>query len=46
MLRRADLSGELTGPAIVVEETATTVIPPGCLATVDENGFLIVKVDM
>ena len=45
VLRRAGLSGELEGPAIVVEETATTVIPPGCLASVDGNGFLIVKVD-
>ncbi|WP_113701953.1 hydantoinase/oxoprolinase family protein [Nonomuraea lactucae] len=45
VLRRAALDGELTGPAIVVEETATTVIPPGCLAVVDDNGFLIVKVD-
>ncbi|MCA2225519.1 hydantoinase/oxoprolinase family protein [Nonomuraea aurantiaca] len=38
------LNGEVEGPAIVVEETATTVIPPGCLATVDANGFLIIKV--
>ncbi|GAA3160379.1 hydantoinase/oxoprolinase family protein [Nonomuraea roseoviolacea] len=45
VLRRAHLDGELAGPAIVVEETATTVVPPGCLATVDDNGFLIVKVD-
>ncbi|GAA2207575.1 hydantoinase/oxoprolinase family protein [Nonomuraea monospora] len=45
VLRRASLDGELAGPAIVVEETATTVIPPGCLATVDDNGFLILKVD-
>ncbi|MEV4175521.1 hydantoinase/oxoprolinase family protein [Nonomuraea sp. NPDC049709] len=45
VLRRSALDGELAGPAIVVEETATTVVPPGCLATVDDNGFLIVKVD-
>ncbi|GAA2905575.1 hydantoinase/oxoprolinase family protein [Nonomuraea rubra] len=45
VLRRAGLDGELAGPAIVVEETATTVIPPGCLATVDDNGFLILKVN-
>jgi N-methylhydantoinase A len=44
VLRRTGLDGQFAGPAIVVEETATTVIPPGCLATVDENGFLIVKV--
>ncbi|MFE0153955.1 hydantoinase/oxoprolinase family protein [Nonomuraea sp. NPDC059007] len=45
VLRRADLDGELAGPAIVVEETATTVIPPGCRATVDVNGFLLIKVN-
>ncbi|WP_214325050.1 hydantoinase/oxoprolinase family protein [Nonomuraea sediminis] len=45
VLRRDGLEGELAGPAIMVEETATTVIPPGCLASVDDNGFLIVKVD-
>ena len=28
VLRRSGLRGELAGPAIVVEETATTVIPP------------------
>lgn len=44
VLRRAGLAGEPAGPAIVVEETATTVIPPGCLAHVDDNGFLIIKV--
>ena len=44
VLRRSGLRGELAGPAIVVEETATTVIPPGCLASVDDNGFLIIKV--
>ncbi|MEV4799605.1 hydantoinase/oxoprolinase family protein [Nonomuraea sp. NPDC049421] len=45
VLRRSGLDGELTGPAIVVEETATTVVPPGCLASVDDNGFLIMKVN-
>ncbi|MEU0569174.1 hydantoinase/oxoprolinase family protein [Nonomuraea sp. NPDC005983] len=45
VLRRTALDGEFSGPAIVVEETATTVIPPGCLAGVDDNGFLIIKVD-
>ncbi|MET9342471.1 hydantoinase/oxoprolinase family protein [Nonomuraea sp. NPDC003804] len=44
VLRRSALDGEIEGPAIVVEETATTVIPPGCLAAVDANGFLIIKV--
>ncbi|NUP00622.1 MAG: hydantoinase/oxoprolinase family protein [Nonomuraea sp.] len=46
VLRRTGLTGTFAGPAIVVEETATTVIPPGCLASVDDNGFLIVKVDV
>jgi N-methylhydantoinase A len=45
VLRRSALDGEIAGPAIVVEETATTVIPPGCLATVDANGFLVIKVN-
>ncbi|MFI6478779.1 hydantoinase/oxoprolinase family protein [Nonomuraea sp. NPDC050663] len=44
VVRRAALSGELAGPAVVVEETATTVVPPGCLVSVDEFGFLIIKV--
>lgn len=42
---RRNAVSELAGPAIVVEETATTVIPPGCLARMDANGFLIIKVD-
>ncbi|MER7502673.1 hydantoinase/oxoprolinase family protein [Nonomuraea pusilla] len=45
VLRRSALDGSFQGPAVVVEETATTVVPPGCLVTVDDNGFLIVKVD-
>ncbi|MBF8189833.1 hydantoinase/oxoprolinase family protein [Nonomuraea sp. K274] len=45
VLRRSGLDGELAGPAIVVEETATTVVPPGCLAAVDDNGFLLLKVN-
>ncbi|MEV2271585.1 hydantoinase/oxoprolinase family protein [Nonomuraea africana] len=44
VLRRSALDGELEGPAIIVEETATTVLPPGCLAAPDANGFLIIKV--
>ncbi|MEV0584276.1 hydantoinase/oxoprolinase family protein [Nonomuraea sp. NPDC050310] len=44
VLRRSALTGELTGPAIIVEETATTVVPPGCVASTDANGFLIIKV--
>ncbi|MBB3733161.1 hydantoinase/oxoprolinase family protein [Nonomuraea dietziae] len=44
VLRRNAIDGELEGPAIIVEETATTVVPPGCLAALDANGFLIIKV--
>jgi N-methylhydantoinase A len=32
------------GPAIVVEQTATTVMPPGTRLTVDELGALIIRV--
>ncbi|MCK2216348.1 hydantoinase/oxoprolinase family protein [Actinomadura sp. ATCC 31491] len=45
VLRRSSLDGALAGPAVIVEETATTVVPPGCLATVGAGGFLIVKVE-
>ncbi len=45
VLRRDGLPGEFAGPAIVVEQTATTVVPPGCMVGVDGNGFLIIKVD-
>jgi N-methylhydantoinase A len=42
---RGDLTeGVFAALGRVVDETATTVIPPGCLATVDANGFLIIKV--
>jgi N-methylhydantoinase A len=41
--RRTALPGSFAGPAIVVEETATTVVPPDCLATVDSDGFLLLK---
>ncbi|HZQ19452.1 MAG TPA: hydantoinase/oxoprolinase family protein [Terriglobales bacterium] len=33
-----------TGPAIVHEYSATTVVPPGCRATVDEYSNLIIEV--
>ncbi|MBP2474771.1 N-methylhydantoinase A [Crossiella equi] len=32
------------GPAIVLEDTATTVVPPGCALHVDELGSLVVSV--
>jgi N-methylhydantoinase A len=35
---------ELAGPAIVEERESTTVLPPGCVATVDEWASLLVEV--
>ena len=45
-VRRTDLvpGATLKGPAIVVEQTATTVMPPGTHLRVDELGSLIVTV--
>lgn len=45
-VRRRDLvSGVIvTGPAIVVEETATTVVPPGAMLRVDQYGALVMSV--
>lgn len=31
------------GPAIIVEQTATTVVPPGFDVTVDEFGSLVIR---
>ncbi|QWF83711.1 hydantoinase/oxoprolinase family protein [Amycolatopsis sp. CA-230715] len=36
------VGARLAGPAIVAEETSTTVVPPGAELTVDENGFLVI----
>ncbi|MBO3747948.1 hydantoinase/oxoprolinase family protein [Streptosporangiaceae bacterium NEAU-GS5] len=44
ILRRDTLRGETPGPAVIVEETATTVVPPGCVARADAGGFLIIEV--
>lgn len=33
----------LTGPAVIVEDTATTVVPPDYALTVDEIGSLIIR---
>lgn len=33
-----------TGPAVVVEPTSTTVVPPGCDCVVDTNEFLLISV--
>jgi N-methylhydantoinase A len=45
-VRRSDLvsGAEVKGPAIIVEQTATTVMPPGTHLRVDELGSLIVTV--
>ncbi|MGW6709166.1 hydantoinase/oxoprolinase family protein [Streptomyces sp. NPDC054956] len=46
VLRRERLApGErVDGPAVIVEATSTTVVPPDSSVTVDENGFLVIKV--
>lgn len=45
-VRRDDLAlgASLSGPAVVVEQTATTVLPPGTRTRVDEFGNLVVIV--
>lgn len=46
IVRRSDLvhGATVEGPAIVSEETATTVLPPGSTMTVDALGSLVIKV--
>ncbi|MDJ1131330.1 hydantoinase/oxoprolinase family protein [Streptomyces iconiensis] len=46
VLRREHLAPgtHVPGPAVVVEATSTTVIPPDSAATVDPNGFLVLKI--
>jgi N-methylhydantoinase A len=34
----------ISGPALITEYSSTTVLPPGCVATVDLYGNLIVEV--
>ncbi|MFF1593965.1 hydantoinase/oxoprolinase family protein [Streptomyces sp. NPDC058286] len=45
VLRREHLAAgaHLAGPAIIVEATSTTVVPPDATVTVDANGFLVIK---
>ncbi|GAA0649932.1 hydantoinase/oxoprolinase family protein [Kutzneria viridogrisea] len=45
VLHREDLAAghEFDGPALVVEDTATTVVPPGHRVTVDEFGSLLIQ---
>ena len=33
----------VSGPAVIIEDTATTVVPPGYLLTVDDIGSLIIR---
>ncbi|MEU4275381.1 hydantoinase/oxoprolinase family protein [Streptomyces tanashiensis] len=46
VLRREGLAPgqRVVGPAVIVEATSTTVVPPDSSVTVDENGFLVIKV--
>jgi len=46
IVRRDDLrpGATIEGPAIVVEQTATTVMPPATRLMVDELGALIIRV--
>ena len=46
IVRRDDLrpGATIEGPAIVVEQTATTVMPPATRLMVDELGSLIIRV--
>jgi N-methylhydantoinase A len=45
LVRRDDLrpGHHFDGPAIVLESTATTVVPPGHQVTVDEIGSLVIR---
>jgi N-methylhydantoinase A len=46
VVRRDDLrrGAEVPGPAVISEQTATTVVPPGAVATVDPFGTLVLTV--
>jgi N-methylhydantoinase A len=45
VVRRDDLAAghKFEGPAIIVEQTATTVVPPGFDVAVDEFGSLVIR---
>jgi len=47
IVRRDDLhhGSAVEGPAIVVEQTATTVVPPGSTARVDDFGTLVIEIE-
>jgi N-methylhydantoinase A len=46
ILSREDLGigTELEGPLVVEEVTATTVVPPGCMLSVDRYGSLVISI--
>jgi N-methylhydantoinase A len=46
VVRRADLpvGAVLSGPAVIVEPTATAVVPPGSTARVDEFGAVVIDI--
>lgn len=45
-VRQALTPGQVvTGPAIIEEPESTTVVPPGCYATVSQNGHVIVTIE-
>jgi N-methylhydantoinase A len=35
----------LTGPAILEETTSTTLVPPGCSASIDGYGNILIRTD-
>ncbi|MFD0078695.1 hydantoinase/oxoprolinase family protein [Streptomyces sp. NPDC127166] len=45
VLRRERLAAgeQFAGPAVIVEATSTTVVPPDATVAVDPNGFLVIK---
>lgn len=47
ILVRADLVGKvLSGPLVVEEYDSTTVVPPGCTATLDDNGCIVIETNI
>jgi N-methylhydantoinase A len=44
VLRRAGLGAPVRGPALVEEEDTTIVIPPECVALLDERGNVVIEV--
>ena len=46
VVQRDDLPPGSTshGPAVIIEATATTVVPPGCTARIDEFGTIVIQI--